>query len=503
MAGMSLLSRNHSAASAGSSAPVTVAVIGAGPAGLSAAFRLASSGAKVTVFEAGVSVGGTARSFDLWGQRVDVGPHRFFSKDPRVNRFWLEIMGRDYRMVDRQTRILYRRRLYDYPLRASNALANMGFARAAACVASYAASRLSASCRRSEARTFEDWVVERFGRRLYEMFFKSYSEKLWGISCQELSADFAAQRIKSFSLSQALVAMIGQGGRKHRTLADVFAYPMNGNGELYDRMANGVVAMGGEVMTSSVVRQIVLEDGLARRIRLSDGAEIGPFDHVVSTMPLDVMVRGLPDLPDDVARAAGALRYRNTLIVYLRIDRASLFPDQWLYVHSPELATGRITNFRNWAPEICRDRPETILALEYWCNDPDPDWVAADEALVERAKREIVATGLVAEADIRDGIVLRVPRCYPVYDRDYRSNLEPVVAFLKRHRNIWPIGRYGSFKYNNQDHSILMGLLAAENILGHGTHDLWEINADDAYQESSIITADGLVMEGSEREPSP
>ena len=472
-----------------------VAVIGAGPAGLTAAHQLASAGVEVTVFEAGDAVGGMARSFDLWGQRVDLGPHRFFSRDPRVNRLWLQLMGRDYRMVERQTRIFYRGRLYDYPLRAGNALANMGVGQAAACVASYAATRLKALFVSPPADTFEDWVVARFGRRLFEMFFKSYSEKLWGLSCRELNADFAAQRIRSFSLAQALLAMTGLAARRHRTLADAFAYPLNGNGEVYERMAAALTAMGGRIRLATPVARIGVVDGAVSAIVLRNGETVGPFDHVVSTMPLTVLARGLPAPPPEVIEAAQALRFRNTILVYLQIARSAVFPDQWLYVHSPDLQTGRVTNFRNWAPDICRGRPETILALEYWCDDEDADWTAADETLIDRARREIVAAGLVAAGDVREGKVVRVPRCYPVYGRDYKTHLATVVAHLKRYRNLWPIGRYGAFKYNNQDHSILMGVLAAEAVLGVAAHDLWAVNSDQEYQEGSVITADGLLMD--------
>ncbi|MFT4121499.1 FAD-dependent oxidoreductase [Bradyrhizobium sp.] len=471
-----------------------VAIIGAGPAGLTAGYQLAAAGVEVIVFEAGPEVGGMARSFDLWGQRVDLGSHRFFSKDPRVNRLWLDIMGRDYRMVRRQSRILYRRRLYDYPLRLGNALANMGLARAAACIASYATTRMKARLAPSPEITFEDWVVARFGRKLFEMFFKSYSEKLWGIRCSELSADFAAQRIKSFSLAEALRTMTGLSSRSHRTLVDSFAYPTSGNGEVYERMSRAITAMGGRIRLSTPVNRVQVERGVATGIVLADG-EIVACDHVVSTMPLTTMVRSLADVPDAVLEATRVLRFRNTILVYLQIAQAAIFPDQWLYIHSPELGMGRVTNFRNWAPEICRGREETILALEYWCDDSDADWSATDDTLADRARREIAATGLVLPEDILQAKVVRVPRCYPVYSRDYKSQLAPIVAFLKTQRNLWPIGRYGAFKYNNQDHSILMGILAAETILGRHVHDLWQVNADDEYHESSTITAAGLVVE--------
>lgn len=471
-----------------------IGVIGAGPAGLTAAYQLAKAGQEVVVFDAAPVVGGMARSFDLWGQRVDLGPHRFFSQDPRVNALWLELMGRDYRMVDRQTRILYRRRLYDYPLRPANALANMGPVQAAACMLSYARARLAPPRAGASEATFEDWVVARFGRRLFEMFFKSYSEKLWGIACHDLNADFAAQRIKSFSLAQALLSMLGTAGRKHRTLADTFAYPVNGNGEVYERMARRIAEMGGGVRLSTPVARVCVQSDRVQGLTLSDGT-FHAFDHVISTMPLTTLVAGLADVPPAVSAAAARLRFRNTLIVYLKVDNPAVFPDQWLYVHSPELGIGRVTNFRNWVPEICRGEAASILALEFWCDDADAAWSEAEVDLVARARREIVATGLVQAHEISDGTVVRVTRCYPVYARDYKTHLAPVVAHLRRYENLWPIGRYGSFKYNNQDHSILMGTLAADAVLGRDHPDLWDVNSDDAYQESSRITDQGLVLE--------
>lgn len=471
-----------------------IAVIGAGPAGLTAAYQLAKARQSVVVLEASNAVGGMARSFDLWGQRVDLGPHRFFSKDPRVNSLWLEVAGRDYRMVERQTRILYGNRLYEYPLRAGNVLANMGPIEAAACLVSYGAARIAPPPTSGPDATFEDWVVSRFGRRLFRMFFKSYSEKLWGLSCRDLNADFAAQRIKSFSLGQALLQATGLSRQKHRTLADVFAYPLNGNGEIYERMARTVTERGGKVRLGAPVRRVIIKDKVACGVELADGSSHA-FDHVISTMPLTTMVKGLPDIPEAVAAATGALTYRNTIIVYLRVSRSDAFTDQWLYVHSPRLLTGRITHFGNWVPEIRRDQPGAILALEYWCNNEDAIWSEDEASLVARARREMAETGLVAEQEIIDGTVVRVPRCYPVYSRDYKDHLAPIVAFLREHRNLWPIGRYGSFKYNNQDHSILMGLLASEAILGQADHDLWNVNVDDEYQESSAITADGLQVE--------
>ena len=469
-----------------------VGVIGAGPAGLTAAYALARDGIDVEVFEAGPQVGGMARSMDMWGHRVDLGPHRFFSKDPRVNSLWLELMGADYRMVERQTRILYRNRLYNYPLKAANALGNMGPLDAASCVLSYA--RAQFGTRVAAAETFEDWVVARFGRRLFEMFFKSYSEKLWGVPCSELSADFAAQRIKGFSLGQALLAMTGLGRRSHRTLTDTFAYPKAGNGEVYERMARSIVAAGGKVHLQRPVRRVVTQAGRATGIELQDG-DVVSCDHVVSTMPLTQMIARLDDVPSHVRDAASRLQFRNTILVYLLVNNTGLFADQWLYVHSPELLAGRVTNFRNFVPELHDGLASSVLAVEFWCNDEDAIWHETEADLIRRAGAELTSTGLLAADEIENGNVVRVPRCYPVYSRGYATTLAPVVAYLRTIPNLWPVGRYGSFKYNNQDHSILMGLLAAANIGAGAGHDLWAVNSDDEYQEEeSVITERGLVM---------
>jgi protoporphyrinogen oxidase len=468
-----------------------VAVIGAGPAGITAAYQLSKAGVAVQVFEAGSAVGGMARTIELWGQRVDLGPHRFFSDDPRVTGLWREVVGPDYRMVDRLTRIYFRRRFFHYPLRPFNALRNMGLTDAARCVASYFREQVVPSARGAEAATFESWVVNRFGRRLFEMFFKSYSEKLWGIPCDELDADFAAQRIKKFSLGAALKSALGFGG-EHKTLVDRFAYPVSGTGMVYERMAERVRAAGGAVRLRTPVRRVVHEGTRVQGVELTDG-RIEPFDHVISTMPLTHAVAGLDDVPARVRAAAGALRFRNTILVYLHVNGRDLFPDQWLYVHSPELRVGRVTNFRNWVPELYGGENTTVLALEYWCNDDDPEWTESDGALTALATREMTLTGLLGGAPVLGGHVIRISRCYPMYARGYKDLLAPVVEHLRQFRGLTPIGRYGSFKYNNQDHSILMGMLAAENVLGAATHDLWSVNSDyESYQEAKPVCRTGL-----------
>lgn len=470
----------------------TVAVIGAGPAGLTAAYQLAKAGVDVEVFEASGSVGGMARSRPLWGQIVDLGPHRFFSSDPRVNRLWLEVLVGDYNMIGRLTRIYYDHTFFHYPLKPLNALAGLGPVEAAACVASYLSARIRPP---ADTSGFDGWVTSRFGRRLFEIFFKSYSEKLWGIGCDQLDADFAAQRIKKFSLSEAIRSAFG-GGKdgRHKTLVDEFAYPRLGAGMLYERMAERLAALGGKLHLKTPVEAVLPRgEGHERpRLRLADGTERG-FDHVISTMPLTLLVQRM-GAPADVVAHASALRFRNTILVYLRVAAAALFPDQWIYIHAKELKTGRVTNFSNWSAGIRQGEADTILCLEYWCYDEDPIWQEGDAALIALATRELAATGLAAAGQVTAGHVLRVPRCYPVYERGYKAHLKPVEAYLSGVPGITAIGRYGAFKYNNQDHSILMGLLAAENVTGSGQHELWSLNTDYEYQEASRITATGLQL---------
>ena len=459
-----------------------VAVIGAGPAGLTAALELCRTGCDVDVYEASPHVGGMARSFELWGVPVDLGPHRFFTQDPRINQFWLDLAGDDYELVDRLTRIHYRGRFYDYPLRPANALSNLGWMEAAHCGWSYFLEKLRDVWTDEPPENFEEWVVSAFGRRLYELFFQAYSEKLWGIPCRELDVDFAAQRIQRFSLGRAALAALGWERNRHKTLAQTFAHPVRGCGMIYERMAERIVAAGGRIHRSTPIAGIAPE---GRGVLLADRST-QTCDHVVSTMPLTLLCRSLPNLPEAIGEALDQLTYRNTILIYLRVAHDALFPDQWLYVQTPELRLGRVTNFRNW-PSGKRDPSGTsILALEYWCNEEDDLWTMDSQPLIALGERELMATGLIREAQVLAGQIVRVPRCYPVYRKGYREWLEPVITYLRRsHPEILAIGRYGAFKYNNQDHSILMGLLAAENIAGGASHDLWSINTDfGVYQEN-------------------
>lgn len=459
----------------------SVAVIGAGPAGLTAACLLSKKNIKVDVYEASGKVGGLARSFQLWNQTVDLGPHRFFTKNKKVNDLWLEMAGDNYRNVIRLTRIFYKNKFFYYPLKPFNAFFTLGPVEALRCMGSYLITKIKPQ---KQPVSFEDWVTSRFGKRLFRIFFKSYSEKLWGISTSELDADFAAQRIRKLSLSQAIINAFSKSEIDHKTLADTFKYPTGGAGMIYENMKAQIINNGNKIFTNTPVKKIILESGKCKGIELELG-EKKIYDHVISTMPLTHLVTRIDDVPEDIKVKAGKLKFRNTILVYLLIDAENLFPDQWLYIHSPELMTGRVTNFRNWVPQLHGEEKNTIIAMEYWCYGDDPIWNDSDEEIINLAKEEIQLTGIIKDHRVLEGKVVRINKCYPVYESDYRSNLQPVEQYLDRIENLSVIGRYGAFKYNNQDHSIYMGVLAAENIADQKNHDLWGVNTDyEEYQEN-------------------
>lgn len=469
--------------------PLKVAVIGAGPAGMTAAYQLAKEVSSVDVYESSDCIGGLAKTIDLWNQKVDLGPHRFFSTDSRVNALWLELVGKDYEMVNRLTRIYYKNRFFHYPLKPFNALANLGLFEAGRSLTSYGIQKVFPV----KDSSFEGWVTHRFGRRLFEIFFKTYTEKLWGIPTRELNADFAAQRIKKLSLWEAIVNGFSNGkGNTHKTLVDQFAYPHQGSGIVYERMADFVRKKGGNVYLSTPVKKVLTRQKKAYGLELENGT-VKEYDQIISSMPLSLLTERLPEVPETIKQHAKSLTYRNTIIIYLNVQAEDLFPDNWIYVHSAELKMGRLTNFRNWVPGLYGKEKSTICALEYWCYDKDEFWKWDDERLIALGKEELLRTGLIGNATITDGFIYKIPKCYPVYSASYKDHLQPVEEYLSTVENLQAIGRYGAFKYNNQDHSILMGLLAAENVLKNKQHNLWTVNTDyECYQESSVITKTGL-----------
>jgi len=459
-----------------------VVVIGAGPAGMAFACRYIEHGGKVKLLEASPFVGGLARSFELWGSTVDLGPHRFFSADPEVNKYWHSHVKDDFIMVNRLTRIYYMGKFFNYPLQAFNALKNLGLLKAFLALQSYVFCKFFPP---KQDGSLENWVISKFGSRLFRTFFKVYTEKVWGITCKEIDADWAAQRIQGLTLWGAIKsALFANKDNKLKTLVDEFAYPRTGNSLFYERQKELILESGNEIFLSEPVERIIVENSKVRAIISKSGIS-HPATEVISTMPITQLIKGMDGVPSQVLEAATQLTFRNTILVYLQISQSSLFEDQWLYIHDPKLLHGRITNFNNWSESMIGDKTKTIVCMEFWCFDSDQIWEESNEELVQRGKDELVLTGLCKEEDIIQGKVLKIKKSYPVYRKGYKEKLKIVQDYLDSIEGLHPIGRYGSFKYNNQDHSILMGLLAADSISNGSKINLWNVNTESTYQESA------------------
>ncbi|HJZ77629.1 MAG TPA: NAD(P)/FAD-dependent oxidoreductase [Vicinamibacterales bacterium] len=476
------------------SAAEPVVVIGAGPAGLTAAYDLTRHGVPTIVFDRDTQVGGLAKTVVYKGFRFDIGGHRFFTKVASVRELWHELLGDDLLKRPRLSRIYYGGRFFDYPLKATNVLANLGPITSAAVMASY----LRAQAQPIEPeRSFEDWICNRFGRRLFDMFFKTYTEKVWGIPCGQIAAEWAAQRIRGLSLWTAVRGMFGSNGHGQiKTLVHEFEYPRLGPGMMWETCRDRIESRGGRVALGAAIVEIQ-HDG-TRVTAVVTGANgsrrVQPASHVISTMPVRHLVSSLtPAAPVTVRDASCRLKYRDFLTVALIVDQPAVFPDNWIYVHDPSVRVGRVQNFKNWSPDMVPDARFTCLGLEYFCSRGDDLWRMDDPDLVALATREIAAIGLVAPNRVVDATVMRVHKAYPVYDDGYRDALADVRRWLDRFSNLQLVGRNGMHKYNNQDHSMLTARLAVQNLFG-GRHDLWAVNADEAYHEE----ADARALAGSQ-----
>ena len=460
-----------------------VIVLGAGPAGLTAAYELSKAGVESIVLERDDVVGGIARTVEHNGYRFDIGGHRFFTKVKPVEDLWHELLGEEMLRRPRLSRIFYKGVFFAYPLKPMNALAGLGVWETVRCVASYAKARI-APIRPEE--NFRDWVSNRFGRRLFEIFFKTYTEKVWGIPCEEIQAEWAAQRIKGLSLTTAVKnALIGErAGRKGeviKTLIDEFDYPRLGPGQMWERARDRIEEAGSRVAMESPVERVEWDaSGFQAVVAGGRRYEGGAF---LSSIAIRDLVEAMtPAPPEEILSAARRLKYRDFLTVALVVDAPDLFPDTWIYIHEPHVKLGRIQNFKNWSPDMTPDPSKSCLGLEYFCFEGDDLWNASDDELIELGKRELGVLGLAGSAAILDGVVVRMPKAYPVYDAGYTEALETVRGFLQTMPNLQLTGRNGMHRYNNQDHSMLTAMLAVRNLLG-ANHDLWQVNVDQEYHE--------------------
>jgi len=470
-------------------------VIGAGPAGLTAAHELAKAGVPSLVLESDTVVGGLSRTSRHRGYGFDIGGHRFFTKVPYVRELWEEILGEEFLLRPRLSRIYYRGRFFDYPLKPVNALLGLG---------PWEALRIGASWLRAQLlperdeRTFEQWVSNRFGRRLFEIFFETYTEKVWGIPCREISADWARQRIKNLDLAAALrSALLGstRRGGTITSLIEEFHYPRRGPGQMWEACAGRLAERGTKIVLGARVTGIRHEGGraVALRIREGDTESTLPAAHVISSLPVRELVQCLePAPPPEVIAAAERLRYRDFLTVGLIVAREGLFPDNWIYIHSDEVRVGRIQNYGNWSPDMVPEPGHTSLGLEYFVNEGDELWSMADEDLLALGSRECERLGLISAADVVDGTVIRMRKAYPVYDAEYGEAMATIRRWLAGIPNLQTIGRNGQHRYNNQDHSMLTGVYAARNLVG-GRYDVWDVNVESEYHEEVGKGGDRLV----------
>ncbi len=472
--------------------PGSVVVIGAGPAGLTAAYELGKAGHPCTVVEGTDVVGGISQTVVRDGWRFDIGGHRFFTKVPEVEALWHEILpDEDFMQRPRSSRMYYRGKFYDYPLRPVKALRNLGLIEAIRCALSFLWVRIRPP---KDQTTLEGYIAANYGWRLYGHFFKTYTEKVWAVPASQISADWGAQRIKGMSLWNAVweplrARFAGRRSRAHQvtSLIEEFQYPKLGPGMMWERCQQLVEQQGSKIVFESPVTKLTQHDG--RVTSVIAGGVTYEADHVISSMPFNALLRAMdPPVPADVQAAADALYFRDFLSVALVVAAEKVaWTDNWIYIHEPGVKTMRVQNFGSWSPYMVAEGTN-VLGLEYTVTEGDEWWTASDDDLIEKGKAELESLGLMRAADVEAGYVVRMPKAYPVYDPDYQAHVEVLRRWLEEHTpNVHPVGRNGMHKYNNQDHSMFTAMLTVENILG-ASHDIWEVNVEEEYHEASGAT---------------
>jgi len=448
---------------------------------LTAGYSLAQANQRPLVLEQADKVGGIARTETYRGYRFDIGGHRFYTQVVEVQQFWQDLLGDEFVRVPRLSRIFYRGKFFHYPIDLFDTLRNLGVRESVLSLLSYLRAR---ALPQPVEDNFEQWVSNRFGRRLYHAFFKTYTEKVWGIPCSAIHAEWAAQRIRGLSF----ISTVAHALFRHneiKSLINEFHYPTLGPGMMWERVQQRIVAAGGAVELSSLVTRVHHTNGRIVKLLVEHAGQTSelPVRHLISTMPLNELLERLdPPPPTGVIQAARNLVYRAFVIVGLIVRQRDLFPDNWLYIHSPQVQVGRIQNFKNWSAAMVPDASTTSLGMEYFCDEGDALWTMRDGDLIVLATRELEQLGLAQARDVTDGVVIRQPKAYPVYTNHYRTHLQTIREYLAPFENLQTVGRNGMHRYNNQDHSMLTGMLAAKNVLGD-KHDLWQVNTDRSYYE--------------------
>ena len=466
-----------------------IAVLGAGPAGLTGAYVLSLRGRPGVVIEADGMVGGLAKTAQFNGYRFDLGGHRFFTKLKPIERLWREWLSDDLLTRPRLSRIYFQGKYFSYPLTAKDVVARLGLVESARCALSYLWALRS---RGKKSEYFEDWVTARFGRRLYNAFFRSYSEKVWGIPGSEIRSEWAAQRIKNFSLFKALLTILHLRRGHVTTLIEEFEYPRLGPGQMWETVSDHVEQHGIPVLLNTSVVAIEHDGDRVTSVRVSSDAVSRSYEvgGVLSTIPLrELVLRLTPEAPADVLAAARQLRYRDLCVVALMTNEADPFPDNWIYLHDPETRAGRVQNYGAWSKDLVQEGT-TCLGVEYFCFEGDEIWEMPDDEAVEFATRELARIGLIDPARVFDGVKIRVPRAYPIYDRDYLEATAIIRRYLERFSNLATCGRNGLHRYNNQDHSMWTAILATLNLVADNSYDVWSVNTEADYlEEGDVVDA--------------
>jgi protoporphyrinogen oxidase len=511
----------------------TAIIIGAGPAGLTAAYELLTrSDIHPVILEKSAAMGGLSRTVQYKGNRIDIGGHRFFSKSDRVMNWWLNHMpieaeserrisyrgqSRDVAasaadadqatmlIRERKSRIYFLRKFFDYPIRLSaQTLWKLGYLRSMKIAFSYLKSVLFPP---KKIENLEQFFISRFGRELYLTFFKSYTEKVWGIPCDKISAEWGAQRIKGLSITKSLVHFLKtlitprtadvEQKKTETSLIENFMYPKLGPGQLWELVAEKVLAMGGEIITGLDVDKIQCIGGEVVSVGCTDANGLGHHfrgDYFFSTMPIQEFVRALDiHVPPDVKAISEGLQYRDFITVGLLATRLSvhdkgsanlLIKDNWIYIQEPDVTAGRLQIFNNWSPFLVKDPGTVWVGVEYFCYETDALWKQSDEEIAALAKKELEKIGILKQADVLDATVIRVPKTYPAYFGAY-ERFDELRCYLDGFPNLFLVGRNGMHKYNNQDHSMLTAMTAVDNILAGRTDkdNIWAVNTEMEYHE--------------------
>lgn len=457
-------------------------IVGAGPAGMACAYQLGKSGSKdVLLLEANNEVGGLSRSIDFMGSRVDIGPHRFLTQHKAVFQLYQEVLGEDLLAIERNTCIHFQDQFIKYPLEANDLLKRLGFGSGLRIFTSYLLSRF-----KTYGDHFEGALKKRFGEYLFNLFFKEYSEKLWGLPVNEIDASWAQQRIQNFSLSESVKALINKSSEK--TVSPQFFYPRFGSGHFYQKLKQMLLNQGVEIQLNCKITKIELQPSGKGYIVTDAQGNHYSAKHLVSTMPLNHLLKALPYGTNSLMKKVGQLKFRSTIFVYVQLDQPEVNQDQWTYLQMPEVGAGRMTNFNNWSPDQIKDPGKSHLCLEYWANEGDALFEQTEDAFKQMATDDFQRIGLLENAEILAFKVLKVRKTYPVYYRNYQNDVAEIRRYLNCFERLYPIGRYGSYKYNNQDHSLLMGLQAAEKIIGMPIN-LWNIEHNTYLEKGNVDEA--------------